>query len=790
MNIIGDLRAAVRVLMRTPFVPMVVAGLTAVGLGLVLGMWAIIDAAFLRPLPLPDPDRLVLVSETHPVRGRMSVAVANYLDWMPRASSFAAVGGVTDVDVNLSVAGQVQRLDGKKVTSTYFDVWQVPALRGRTFKPGDYSGDDRVVVLSAQVWRQSFAADERVIGTTVRLDGEPFTVVGIMPPEASLVGRIGLWVPWRFDARQQTERRFHEIGTFARLKPGVTVATATAELTALYAQLAVEHPDTTRDWRAQAVPLRDALVMTQPGVTGLLTGAVLATFFVAVLNIVSLLAGWWPRRRTELRTRRALGATTGAIVRQLTIEGVLMLSIGAAVGIVLAQGFTAAFGQAVTPSTAWFAVEPRLDLRLAVIAVAVLALMAMGALVWPAWRLVVSTGDLAPRRSPAGLAASHLAIALQVAAAFVLLVGAATLLEGVGQLASLAPSSGVDRLAIEVSLSEARYPRESDQRAFFARLLEAVRGLPDVADAGAASYVPPADALGNVRFDIDDRQESSDVHTASASAIDDRALGLVGVRVLAGRAIDQRDAEQTPPVVTISATLARRYWAGRDPVGAAIRLVGVDGPYTVVGVVSDVRRPLTQDPRAEAVMYFSYRQVPWPFMTLVVQPRGEATSVVAGLRRELARIDPDQATGPVRSLAALQTEWLVQPRLQSALVTLFGASTALLTLAGLYSRVAYAVAQRAKECALRQAVGSTPRGVTWLLTSRIVAWAAAGLMLGALALPAIAGTLSRVAFEASPLAWPRLVGVGALMAVAAVMACYLPARALHGLNLAQVLKSD
>ena len=786
----GDLRAAVRVLMRAPFVPLVVAGLTAVGLGLVLGMWAIIDAAFLRPLPLPDPDRLVLVWETHPVRGQMSVAVANYLDWMPRATSFAAVGGVTDVDVNLNVGGLAQRLVGKKVTSTYFDVWQVPALRGRAFAASDFDGDGRLVVLSAQVWRQSFAADERVIGTTVRLDGQPFTVVGIMPPEASLVGRIDLWLPWRFDARQQTERRFHEIGTFARLKPGVSATTATAELTNVYAQLAADHPDTTRDWRAKAVPLREALVTTQPGVGGLLAGAVAVTFVVAVLNIVSLLVGWWPRRQTELRTRRALGAGTAVIVRQLAIEGALMLSIGAAPGVALAEGFVAAFGQAVAPSTPWFAVDPRLDLRLAAVAVAVLAIMTMGALVLPAWRLVASSGDLAPRRSPARLAASHLAIALQVAAAFVLVVGATTLLESARQLALLAPPSSADRLAIEVSLSDVRYPLEGDQRAFFARLIEAVRALPDVADVGAASYVPPTDALGNVRFDIVGRQESSDVHAASASAIDDRALGLIGGHVVAGRAIDQRDAEQAPKVVAISKTLAQRYWPGRDPLGAAIRLVGVEGAYAVVGVVSDVRRPFSPDPRAEAVMYFSYRQVPWPFMTLVVQPRGDPASAIAGVRRELARIDPDQATGPVRSLATLQTEWLVQPRLQGALVTLFGASTVLLTLAGLYARVAYAVAQRAKECAVRQAVGATPRRVTWLLTSRIATGAAAGLALGALALPAVAGTLSQVAFEASPLAWPRMLGVGALMAIAAAAACYLPARAMRGLDLARLLKCD
>ena len=193
---------------------------------------------------------------------------------------------------------------------------------------------------------------------------------------------------------------------------------------------------------------------------------------------------------------------------------------------------------------------------------------------------------------------------------------------------------------------------------------------------------------------------------------------------------------------------------------------------------------------AETVLYLSYQQVPWPFMTLIVEPRGDLATAVAGVRRALAAVDPDQATGPVRPLAAVQSEWLVQPRLQSALVTLFGASAVMLTLAGLYARVTYAVTQRARECAVRQAVGAAPAQVVWLVTSRVAAGAAAGLALGALALPAVAATVSRVVFEVALVAWPRVATVGVMMALAVWAACYLPARAMRVQNLAQVLRSE
>lgn len=785
----GDLKAALRAIERAPAVPATVVTLTALGLGLSLGMWAIVDAAFLRPLPLPDPSALVVVWETHAERGRMSVAAGNFLDWAPRARSFAAVGGQQAIDATLGSGGAAQRLSGAKVTATYFDVWQVPPLRGRVLVADDFRSDAHVVVLSARVWQQTFGASETLVGSVVRVDGQPFTVVGIMPPESSVVGRLDVWMPWVFTDRQRTERRFHEVGTFARLRLGVKTEQASAELASTYATLAAEHPDTTHGWSAAAAPLRTAIVDVPTDAVRLLTAAVLTTFAVAVANIVGLLGGWWPRRRLELVTRRALGAGTGALVRQLLVEGVLMAGTGAVAGGWFAHLFIDAFGQAVAPSSLWFSIEPRLDARAAVAATCLFAGVVLIALVLPAWRLA-SAVDLVPRRMRQRSPLSSVGIALQVAAAVVLLAAAATLLRSARHLLTLVPGDGTTRLAVEVSLSDERYPTEEAQRTFFSRLLEALRAQPDVAKATATSYVPPTNALGNMRFDIDGRPSPAEARSAAMASVDDDAFRMLGVRLLKGRLFDARDTVTSPPALVISEALARRHWGDDDPLGSAVRFVGVDAPLTVVGVVSDVRRPLSDDPRAETVVYLNRRQAPWPFMTVLLEPRGDPAATLSSLRRVLAGIDADQSTGPVRTLTDLQAEWLAQPRVQSALVTLFGASTVLLTLAGIYARMSFAATERRRECAVRAAIGATPARVTWSLTSPVVVAAGAGLLTGLAALPPLAGALGRIAYEASPMDGSTVAGIAALVILSVLSACYIPARLVRGQNLADVLRTD
>jgi hypothetical protein len=273
------------------------------------------------------------------------------------------------------------------------------------------------------------------------------------------------------------------------------------------------------------------------------------------------------------------------------------------------------------------------------------------------------------------------------------------------------------RVAVDVSLSDGRYHDEKSQTALFDRLLSALAARPEIRAVAAANYIPPARIWGNIRFGIEGRSTATDAQTTLASSVSPGVFSLLGVSLLRGRLIDDRDHSGAPRVGVISAALARRYWPHEDPVGRRIALVSDPAPITIVGVVNDVRQPLSTDPRAESVLYLSYRQIPSPFMSILVVPAGGASPALAAVRQEVGRIDPAQAAGSARPIDEIRNTWLEQPRLRTRIVTLFGISTLLLTLVGLYARVAYAAASRMREFAIRQALGASAADVVRARTS-------------------------------------------------------------------------
>jgi ABC-type antimicrobial peptide transport system permease subunit len=343
---------------------------------------------------------------------------------------------------------------------------------------------------------------------------------------------------------------------------------------------------------------------------------------------------------------------------------------------------------------------------------------------------------------------------------------------------------------MEVSRSETRGTDDSDNRLFFERLLAALSERGEIGAVAAASYIPPTRPDGNVRFSIEGRATSSDAQTALASAVSASAFRLLGIPLVRGRLIDDRDLHNAPYVAVISETLARRYWPTEDSIGRQITLVGMDKPITVVGVVADVRQPLSRDSRAEAVLYLSYRQIPWPFMTLMVAPAAELSAAVAAVREEVARLDASQATGSIQVLDVLRTEWLNQPRLQTTVVTLFGLATLILTMVGLYARMAHGVTARAREFAIRQAVGARPTDVVRQLTGEAVAVVAIGIFAGLALLPFSTRALRGLVIDA-PSVDPKLaVSMACVLALSGFVSAYWPARRAGRVDPAQLLKVE
>jgi len=333
-------------------------------------------------------------------------------------------------------------------------------------------------------------------------------------------------------------------------------------------------------------------------------------------------------------------------------------------------------------------------------------------------------------------------------------------------------------------------PDETSQRRFFERLLVALAARGEVRAVAAASYVPPTRPLGNVRFSIEGRATSTETQTALASAVNASAFTLLGIPLVRGRLIEDRDSSIAPHVAVISAALSRRYWPNEDPIGRRIMLVGVAKPTTIVGVVGDVRQPLSQDPRAESVLYLSYQQNTWPFMTLIVAPAAATAAAVAAVRQEVARLDVSQAIGVIQTLDELQTEWLAQPRVQTTIVTLFGVATLLLTLVGLYARVAHSVVVRAREFAIRQALGARPADVVRALTGDALVVVLGGVLAGFAILPLSTAALRSLLVQAPSLDFRMAAGVACLLGVGAFVSAYFPARRAGRVDTAQLLKSE
>ena len=787
------MRFALRLCARRPAVPLLVAALFALGVGLASGMWAVIDAAVLRPLPYRDGAALVAVLETHPQRGLMAVTPANFLDWSTRVRNLQDVAGLYALDCSVAGAGPPERVSGTKVTERFFDLWGVPPTLGRILQRNDFAAGGHVVVLGHALWARHFNGDVHALGALVRIDAEAYTVVGVMPASFRTVGSAEIWIPWMMSADEQRERRFHLVGTIARLQNGVTASNAERELATMYRQLQIDHPETTADWSARVLPLRGLLLGDSTKALTVLGGAVVVVMTVAWINIAGLLVAWLPTRRHEFVVRMALGATTTAVVRQLMAETLLWAAAGTVGGLVIATWFVHLFGAAGVSTALPYDFDPRIDARVILATAALLLVSVAATALAPCVLAVQQSRDLVPRRTwAAGRLGRRVTVAVQVALSIVLLSAAAGLLLRFQHLAALAtPVTGATpALAMEISLSEARVPDGTQQRLFFERLFAALAARGEVRAFGAASYVPPARPLGNVRFSIEGRATSTETQTALASAVNASAFTLLGIPLVRGRLIEDRDGSTAPHVAVISAALSRRYWPNEDPIGRRIALVLFGKPITIVGVVADVRQPLSHDSRAESVLYLSYQQNPWPFMTLIVAPAATPAAAVAAVRQEVARLDALQAIGAVQMLDELRTEWLAQPRVQTTIVTLFGVATLLLTLVGLYTRVAHSVVVRAREFAIRQALGARPSDVVRALTGDALIVVLGGVVAGFAALPLSTTALRSLVVEVPSFDFRLAAGVACLLVAGALVSAYCPARRAGRVDTAQLLKSE
>jgi predicted permease len=787
-----DLRYGFRALVKNRSFAIVAVLTLGLGIGANTAVFSVINAVFLRALPYHHPDRLVVVWEdaSHVGYPRNNPAPGNYMDWKAHTTVFDDMAAMAPRDYSLTGDGEPERLSVQAVTANLLPLLGTQPALGRGFLPEeDREGGPHAVLLSHGLWQRRYGGAD-IVGREISLDGAKYTVVGVMPPGFQLLDRrADALVPIAFGPEDSANRGSHYLEVFARLKAGVTVEQAQAEMQAMMERIAREYPAQAARSGAAVVPLREQLAGDARQPLLVLVVAVGLVLLIACINVGNLLLSRAAGRSRELAVRAALGASRGRMMRQLLTENVPLAVFGAAVGLVFAY-WSFAFLQQLIPPAMSLSTELGLDVR--VLAFTLLIALAATVLFGLVPAFEASKADLndALRRGSARAgfsAGGRLQSALvvgEVGLAIALLVGASLLIQTFfllrGQYSEL---QGASVLTMKTVLPKSTYDTHTKREAFFGQAIERVRALPGVISTGYTNALPLDYKGDSTSFTVEGSAPEPGIgRNANTRLVSADYLKALGVPVRRGRHFADADGPQSQPVAIVNETMARQYWSGEDALGKRFKIGDLedDTPWvTIVGIAADVRQNRVDVP-AYAEMYFPYQQCDYLEVfapkTLAIRTLGDQGTVVAAARREIAAVDPNQPVSDVKTMNDILGEETSGRRLAMLLLGAFAGVALLLASIGIYGLLSQLVAQRTPEIGVRLALGATPRDVVGLVVGRgmklVVIGTAAGLALSFVLTRLMSSLLFGVS-AADPL---TLAGVPALLATVALVACYVPAR--------------
>jgi putative ABC transport system permease protein len=799
---LNDFRYALRQLVKGPSFTIVAISTLALGIGACTAIFSVVDTVLLRSLEFPNPDRIVVIRETQlPKFPEFSVSPPNYLDWAKQAKSFdhlAAYGGAA---LNLTGEGEPQRLIGVKTTAHYFDVYGVKPVLGRMLLPAeDAQGKNQVVVLSYGFWQRVFGGARDVVGRAIQLNGEPYNVVGVAPAGFGLASKVDLWTPMAFKPEETANdaRGGHYINVVGRLKPGVTVAQARAELEVVATQLAQQYPDSNKGWGILMMPMQDYSVRDVKPVLYTLLGAVGCVLLIACANIANLLLARATARHREISIRAALGAGRGRLIRQLLTESVVLAVCGGVAGIVLARwGLDALL--ALAPSTLPRISEIRLDKGVLIFSLALSVLTGLVFGIAPAWLAARTDVNEAlkqgTRGSTEGGTRGRLRSALvviEVVFALMLLGGAGLLARSFMQLANVDPGFDPDNATLlRLSLPQKKYALPEQQRAFADTLLERVKVLPGVQAAGVTHSMPIVSdyVLG---FNIEGRPAiaPSDLPSTNYYTVTPDYFKAMGIRLIRGRVFTPQDDAKAPRVAIINETMARQHFPNEDPIGKRINIT--NGPDTwreIVGIVGDIKQ-YGVDKATSAQSYEPFAQVPFTSVNLVVRTNGSPAALLGALRPTVYAIDKDQPIGIIRPLEEIMADSIARQRFAMTLLSVFSAVALVIAAVGIYGVMAYNVVQRTGEFGIRMALGAQQSDVMRLVLAQGGKLIGLGLLIGLAATLAASRAMGSMLFNTSAYDPLTLATITVLLAAVALVACFFPANRATKVNPIEALRSE
>ena len=780
-----DVRYGCRVLLRQPGFAATAILTLALAIGANGAIFSAIQAALLRPLPFPRPNEIVFVWGADAIHNRWSLSPAD-LDDFRRANSFQSIAAWQGQSVNLTGIDEPARVVGAFVSPEYFTVFGVQAALGRTFNPSeDDPGAERTAVLGYALWQGRFGGDPSILGRELTFNGEPFTVIGVLPRDFSPpLFKADVFLPSHLYPDYTRDRGQTCVLAIARLKPAVPLARAQQELNTVTAQLARAYPESNKERRATLVPLQDLVVEDLKPTLRALAAAVGCLLLIACANIANLLLSKAAGRRREISIRTALGAGGTRILRQLLTESLLLASAGSALGI----GIALVLGRSIARQIGQWpeGVEVQLDWP-------VIAFLA-GITVFAALLFGMAPALVARRSAAQGLRvrqeSGHTRLrtvlaAAQVALAFVLLAGSGLMIESLRRL--LQVDTGFDGshvLTMEYRLPAAKYNTGARQTAFHYGLVERVRALPGVEAAGLVRGLPFSGNGSKAEIGLPDRPTPppSSPFVARYNSVTGTYFETVRIPLLSGRTFADSDNTDAPHVVMVSDSFVRRYWPDADALGRQVLIPNRDVspdkprfiPATVVGVVGNIRHDRLDEPDVPQ-LYTPYAQDPIIFASLAVRTRGNPLDHVRDVQRAFWSLDKDQPMWKIRTLESMVDSQLGSRRVLLTVLAAFSALSLFLAGIGLYGVMSYQVARRTAEFGVRIAMGAAPRDLLVMVLHEGIAVAAAGLAAGLAAAPLFARVLKAQLFgvrAVDPLVYGALSGI---LLAACILAVMLPA---------------
>ena len=798
----ADLRYAVRVLSRAPSFALAVIAVLALGIGANVAIFSIVNSVLLRPLPFDEPDRLVRLfhippQSTFPGMATFSVSAANFYDWKRDARLFEGMAIYRFRRFTLTGRGNAEAIVAGAVGADFFELTRVGAARGRVFLPEEDSpGRGHVVIVSDGFWKRRLGGGE-VIGQTLTLDGEPYTIVGVMPQSFSIASWGGssreLWVPLAYTEADRAVRENHNAQVVARLKPNVSLAEAKAEMTVISARLEQEYPQANAGWGATVIPLQELIVGDVRLPLVMLLAAVALVLLIACANVGNLLFARALGRTKEIAIRSALGAGRGRVFQQLLVESLLLSGVGGIAGLLLAHAGLSAGTQLLSdqlPRADELSIDGRVLAFVATVSV-VTGIVAGALPALRAGRVDLNGALKEGGRSDAGVGVRtrRALIVCEVALSLVLLMGAAVMLRSLAALRSV--DTGInphDVLTMNVELPATRYDTPAKRTAFFDTLLERVRALPGVEAAGGVDDLPTQG--GSVQpIVLEGHAEllPRDQPTVEVRKVMPGYVRAMAIPIVAGRDVAASDAD----VLLVSRSAAKLLWRDDDPVGRRITLPlqSRTVTLTVVGIVGDVKHGELAQSAAPTVYEYT-RERNWSGLSVVMRTSVPSMAVAQSATAVVRALDPDQPVQNVRTMNDVLETTLTFQRFSAVLLGLFASVALSLASVGIYSVLSYIVRGRSREIGIRTALGARTTDVLRLVVLEGMTPSAIGIVVGAVAAVASARFIKTLVFDVSASDPLILAAVAGVLLLVSLLASLVPALRATRLDPLKVLRSS